>query len=90
MIIVHLPGDLADKFEVPRDLPLDAGTVGEMVAGLERQYPGIRHWITEVDGAFRPHLSVFVAGSRLDGSKGAACPLPDGSDVWVMRAVSGG
>ncbi len=90
MITVHLPGDLADKFGVPRHLPLAADTVGEMVSVLDERYPGIGHWLTEVDGSFRRHLSVFVAGRRLEDSEDAKRPLDEGADVWVMRAVSGG
>jgi molybdopterin converting factor small subunit len=90
MITLHLPGDLADKFRAPRELRLHASTIGEVVPALNSLYPGIDHWLTEANGAFRRHLSVFVGGYRLDGQEGPDTALPDGCEVWVMRAVSGG
>jgi molybdopterin converting factor small subunit len=90
MITLHLPGDLADKFRAPRELRLQAAAIGEVVPALDALYPGIDHWLTESNGAFRRHLSVFVADYRLDGSEGPGYALPDGCEVWVMRAVSGG
>lgn len=89
MITVHLPPDLAAKFHATAELAVSATTLGEMVAQLNAQHPGLHHWLVEVDGRFRPHLAVFVSGDKL-AQADASIPLPDGADVWVIRAVSGG
>ena len=90
MITLHLPADLADKFQAPREIRLHASTIGEVVPALNRLYPGMNHWLTDANGAFRRHLSVFVGEYRLDSQEGPDTVLPEACEVWVMRAVSGG
>lgn len=89
MITVHLPSDLAAKFQTSSDIALSAATLGEMVAALDGLHAGLGHWLVEVDGRVRPHLALFVAGERMERAA-AATALPDGADIWVIRAVSGG
>ena len=89
MITVHIPPDLAAKFHATAEFAVSAATLGEMVAQLDAQHPGLHHWLVEVDGRFRPHLAVFVSGDKLAQADGNS-PLADGADVWVIRAVSGG
>lgn len=89
MITVHLPTDLAAKFRATAQMELSATTLGELVDQLDAQHPGLKHWLVEVDGRFRPHLAVFVSDQRHARADGATV-LADGAEVWVLRAVSGG
>lgn len=90
MITVHLPGDLAGAFHAPPVVELAAGSLSGMVRELEGRHPGIRHWLTESDGSFRQHISVFVGGVRRTTASETEEELRDGAVVWVLRAVSGG
>ena len=90
MIRLHLPRDLAERFDVTDTFDLTAGGMEEAVRALEAQHPGLAHWLTEADGSFRQHLAVFVDGVRLQGAEAGHAPLKSGAEVWVLRAVSGG
>lgn len=90
MITVHLPSDLAEEFHTDPDLILAAGSLKGMLYALDAQHPGMGRWLSEADGSFRQNLSVFVAGRRLTPSEDASTRLPDGAEVWILRAVSGG
>jgi len=90
MITVHLPPDLAEEFSAAPVLELSAGSLAEMVDALDARHAGIRHWLTEADGRFREHLSVFVGGVRWTDVSDWRGRLADGDVVWVLRAVSGG
>lgn len=90
MITVHLPVDLADEFQANPVVTLAAGTCAEMLQSLNLQYPGMASWLAESDGRFREHLSVFISGRRLAPRAHVSVPLADGSEVWILRAISGG
>lgn len=90
MITVHLPVDLADEFQADPVVTVTARTCVEMLQLLNLQYPGMASWLAEADGHFREHLSVFISGRRLAPRADVSVPLGDGSDVWILRAISGG
>ena len=62
-------------------------TLGEVLAGLERRFPGIRFRMVDEQGRLRPHMRVFVDGQALHD---LALPLPPGCDVNIVQALSGG
>lgn len=84
---VHLPRSLVALFPgTPRRLSAAGSTVAEVIADLEAQVPGIRNRIVDAGPVIRTHINVFVAGERAT----LATPVPDGADVHVIPAVSGG
>ena len=85
--IVHLPRSLIALFPgAPRRLELTGTTVAEVIEDLDRQVPGIRNRLLDAGPTIRAHINVYVAGERaaLDSR------VPDGADVHVIPAVSGG
>ncbi len=88
MADVHLPGTLPPLFAgLPRRLDLDAATVGEAIAALDKRWPGLRDRLCEPStGELRPHIRTFVDGERaaLD------TPLAAGARLDVIAAISGG
>ncbi len=86
-VTVTLAGALTYLFPgVPRRLTVAAGSVGEMVEALDRDWPGMGDRIIDSTPAIRRHMNVFVDGQRaaLD------TPLKDGAQVFVLTAISGG
>jgi molybdopterin converting factor small subunit len=92
MITVELPGALrpfARGSEVVR-LEERCATVGEALQKLERQWPGVRDRILDEQGTLRPHVAVFVGEENIRYRGGLGAPLPDGSTIVILPAVSGG
>ncbi len=86
-IIVRLPAILVDLFPgADRRVEMKAGSVAEMVDGLEALWPGMRDRLCDTRPAIRRHINVFVDGERvkLDHRLGA------GDEVFVLTAISGG
>ncbi|HKG02898.1 MAG TPA: MoaD/ThiS family protein [Conexibacter sp.] len=89
MADVHLPATLPPLFEgLPRQLDVEAASVGEAIAQLDARWPGLRDRVcVAADGlALRPHIRVFVDGERAE----LDTPLAAGARLDVIAAISGG
>ena len=87
MADLHLPGTLTPLFAgLPRQVDVDAATVGEVIDRLDQQWPGLRDRLCEPGPLLRGHIHVYVDRERatLD------TPLQLGSRVDVIAAISGG
>ncbi len=90
MITVHLPVHLSGQFHADPVLTVAGTTCAELLQSLDDRYPGMAMWLAEPDGCFRQNLSVFVSGRRLASRTDTSEPLIDGSEVWILHAISGG
>lgn len=85
--MVHLPGALVALLPgAARAMPADGTTVLEVVRDLDRRVPGLANRLLDAGPTIRTHLNVFVDGERawIDS------PVPTGSEIHVIPAVSGG
>ncbi|HET8578738.1 MAG TPA: MoaD/ThiS family protein [Methylomirabilota bacterium] len=62
-------------------------TLGDVLADLDRRYPGIRFRVVDEQDRIRPHMKLFVGGQPADT---LAEPIRAGQDVHILAALSGG
>lgn len=62
-------------------------TIGELMDDLDRQFPGIAFRIMDEQGRVRRHMNVFVGENSV---RERSSPVPDGCEVFVVGALSGG
>jgi sulfur-carrier protein len=64
--------------------------VRALLQSLWRLHPALKDRVVDEQGEIRPHINVFVGDEaiRLTGEQGT--PVPDGSEVLIVPAVSGG
>ncbi|MFL5925460.1 MAG: MoaD/ThiS family protein [Gaiellaceae bacterium] len=87
MAELHIPATLIPLFpELPRQLDVDAATVGEALDRLDERWPGFRDRICERRSVLRPHINVYVDRRRAE----LDTELEDRSRVDVVAAISGG
>jgi sulfur-carrier protein len=87
MCDVHLPSTLRPLFaDLPRHVDVDAPTVLEAIAELDRRWPGLRDRLCEEGPALRRHIHVYVDGERGDLST----EIPANARLEVIAAISGG
>ena len=87
MADVHLPATLAPLFPgLPRQLDLDAPTVGGAIDLLDERWPGVRDRLCEPGPSLRPHINIYVDRERAK----LETPLEPGSRIDVIAAISGG
>jgi molybdopterin converting factor small subunit len=84
---VLIPSPLASYTRNAREVEANGATVRELLADLDRRYPGIRFRMIDEQDAVRPHMRIFVNGEQVwDLSSQLA---PD-DEVFIIQALSGG
>jgi molybdopterin converting factor small subunit len=91
----HLPSALrpwaGNREIVEMSLPLDVRmTVGDAIAMLGREYPGIRQRVLDDQDNIRKHVNVFVDGENVRFANGPATQVTNDSEVRIYPALSGG
>jgi len=65
----------------------EGATVGDVLADLDRRFPGIRFRMVDEQGRLRRHMKVFVGDEPV---RDLATPLDGSREVTIMQALSGG
>ncbi len=83
---VRIPSPLVSYTE-KREVEAEGRTLLELLADLDRRYPGIRFRVVDEQGALRPHMRLFVNGAQV---RELARQLSPGDEVQFIQALSGG
>ena len=83
---VSIPTPLQSYTE-GREVEAGGATLAEVLADLERQFPGIRFRMIDEQDRMRPHIRFFVNGWQV---RDLAQPLGDLDEVVIVQALSGG
>ncbi len=86
-VVIMLPPILVRLFPgCERRVELRAASVGEAIDALDRRWPGMRDRLCDSTPRIRRHINVFVSGERAV----LETRLPEGAEMLVMTAISGG
>jgi molybdopterin synthase sulfur carrier subunit len=73
------------------DVAVDgAGPLRGALAALWAECPAVRDRVLTERGEVRPHINIFVDGEDIRYAGGLDTPVRDGSEVFLVPAVSGG
>jgi len=84
---VVLPSPLVSYTAGRREVQATGSTVAEVLADLDRQFPGIRFRMIDEQDAIRQHIRIFV---NREPALGLAVGLVPTDEVLVIAALSGG
>ena len=73
-----------------RSVMIDATTVGEVVAKLTAQYPGLGDYIVDEQGRLRRHVNIFVDGTMIKDRVTLADEVGAENQLYIVQALSGG
>ncbi len=65
-------------------------TVGEAMRAVRARFPGVYDRVITESAEVRPHVNLFVGEESIRERGGLDAPVPDGGDVYILPAVSGG
>ena len=83
---VIFPSQLQSYTHTPR-LQVEGGTLDEVLAVLDRQFPGIRFRIIDEQDQIRPHIRIFV---NREIARGLDFALQPEDEIRIIGAISGG
>lgn len=84
---IRIPSPLRSYTRGAANVVADGSTVEELLADLDRQFPGIRFRVVDEQGALREHMTVWLDGERC---RDLSSPVDGLDEVVVMQALSGG
>ena len=68
----------------------DGATVAEVLDSVFAGNPRLRSYILDDQNRLRRHVNVFVAEQPVADRARLSDPVPDGAEVFVFQALSGG
>ena len=89
-ITVNIPTPLRKLTNNLSEVELEAGTVGQLVDGLEGAYAGIAEKLLDDSGEIRRYVNIFVNDEDIRFLDGKETPLNDGDNVSIVPAIAGG
>jgi len=91
-VTFHIPGALRE-FTAGRstvEIKDSPATLAEALAALWTLYPGVRDRVATEQGQVRQHINIFIGREDVRYTGGLASPVPPGSEISIVPAVSGG
>jgi molybdopterin converting factor small subunit len=87
---IRIPTPLRGFTKGADEVRVRASTVGEALANLGEQAPGILERVLDKDGRLRPFVNVFVGSADARSLQGLATPIEPGAVLSIVPAVAGG
>ena len=72
------------------EVQCEAKNVNELLAGLEKQYPGIKERLCDAEGKLRRFVNVYVNEEDIRFLQGQDTVLKTGDDISIIPAIAGG
>ena len=69
---------------------IDAATVAEIVAAVDRRWRGLGDYIIDEQGALRKHVNIFVGDELLRDKQTLSDRVSRDTRVFIVQALSGG
>jgi len=92
-VLVRIPGALRQFTDNARSLEVelpDGSDVAALLARIGADNPALVRRICDERGALRQHVNVFIGTTNVRDGDGLATAVPDGAEVYLLPAVSGG
>jgi molybdopterin converting factor small subunit len=84
---VTIPQPLRSYTAQRAEVEAAGASVAELLADLERQFPGIRFRMIDEQDRIRPHMKIFVNREQV---RGIDAGLRAADEVHILQALSGG
>jgi sulfur-carrier protein len=72
------------------DVETNGRTLQYALEALFAAHPALRDRVLTEQGQIREHVNVFVGTNETRTSGGLATPIPDGEEIAILPAISGG
>lgn len=66
---------------------VEAATVGEAIASLDRRFPGVAFRVIDEQNRIRPHVNIFLGEQSV---RDLDTSVSQGNEIYIVGALSGG
>ena len=87
---VRLPTVLRSQAGGSAAVSVEGATIGEVLAKLVAEYPGMAGQVLTDEGALHKFVNVYVDDDDVRYLQGLDTPVVDGAEVTILPAVAGG
>ena len=87
---VRIPTPLQKLTNNQAEVQIEAKNVNELLAGLEKQHPGIKERLCDAEGKLRRFVNVYVNEEDIRFLQGQDTALKPGDDISIIPAIAGG
>jgi molybdopterin synthase sulfur carrier subunit len=89
-VTVRIPTPLRSVTKGNADVQAKGDTVEDLIADLERQFPGLRERLVDESGELRRFVNIYVNQEDIRFMDNRATVLKDGDEVAIVPAIAGG
>jgi sulfur-carrier protein len=89
-VTVRIPTPLRAVAKGNADVQAKGDTIDELIADLERQFPGLRERLVDDAGELRRFVNIYVNQEDIRFMDNRATVLKDGDEVAIVPAIAGG
>jgi molybdopterin synthase sulfur carrier subunit len=90
MAKVRIPTPLQKLTQNQGEVAAKGATVKDVLADLEKQFPGIRERLYDEKGALRRFVNFYVNNEDIRFMSGETTPVKDGDEISIVPAIAGG
>jgi sulfur-carrier protein len=87
---VRLPTVLRTHAGGASVVQVDGATVGEVLAKMVAEYPGLAGQVVQEDGTLHKFVNIYVNDDDVRYLDGVDTPVPEGAELSILPAVAGG
>ena len=87
---VRLPTVLRTHAGGASTVHLNGATLGEVLAKLVAEYPGMAGQVVQDDGSLHKFVNIYVTTMTCGICRASTRPVPDGAEISILPAVAGG
>lgn len=87
---VKIPTPLQRLTNKQSQVEAEGFTVGEVLADLERNFPGFKERLYDEKGELRRFINIFLNGEDVRFLEGLNTTVKDGDEISIIPAVAGG
>jgi molybdopterin synthase sulfur carrier subunit len=90
MATVRIPTPLRKLTQGAEEVQASGKNVGEIIATLERNHPGLKERICDEKGAVRRFVNIFVKDEDIRFLQNLDTPVGDSDEISIVPAIAGG
>ena len=90
VVTIKLPAAFHMLTSGQRQLPVEGGTIREVLVGLDRSCPGVLERLMDPEGAVKRYVNVYRNDSDIRDLDGLETKVENQDVVWIVPAVAGG